>query len=256
MRKLAIAALTTLTAVEIWALPGVLRTESETLKGDIKWRSRTKQYVVSVKKGTTMVDLERGLADVVSLDIPKPAGYDRAVQQVEAGQGAMAIAVLQKIVADYRMLSWDKPAGRYLAMAYLASGQPKKAYDVCEEIIAEDRSAAWTGDLAAAYWQSLLKLGRTEKLEGLLNRAASSGTRQASAAALVMRGDIIVSSANGAHDKLKEALRDGYLRVAFMYNDPECARERAEAMLKAAKCLEALGQTARAEKLKADAKML
>ncbi len=256
MRKLAMAALTTLTAVEIWAIPGVLTTGTETLKGDIKWRGRTKQYVVSVKKGSTMVDLERDLADVVSLDLPKPAGYDKAVQQVEGGQGAMAIPLLSKIVADYRMLQWDKPAGRYLAMAYISANQPQKALDMCEKIVSEDKAAAWSGDLAAAYWQALLKLGKKDKLEGLLKKAASSGSRQSSAAALVMRGDIIVADANGAPDKLREALRDGYLRAALMYNDAECARERSEAMLKAAGCFEKLGQTARAEKLKSQANTL
>jgi excinuclease ABC subunit A len=73
---------------------------------------------------------------------------------------------------------------------------------------------------------------------------------------LVMRGDIIIAAANGAPDKLKEALRDAYLRVALMYNDEECVRERSEAMLKAASCFEKLGQTARAEKLKSQAKAL
>jgi hypothetical protein len=71
-----------------------------------------------------------------------------------------------------------------------------------------------------------------------------------------MRGDIIIAAANGAPDKLKEALRDAYLRVALMYNDEECVRERSEAMLKAASCFEKLGQTARAEKLKSQAKAL
>lgn len=256
MTKPLIVALAALASVELWALPGVLTTESETLKGDIKWRARTKQYIISVKKGTTMVDLERNLADVVSLELPKPAGYDRAVQQVEANQGAMAISVLSKIVSDYRMLQWDKPAGRYLAMAYISADQPQKALEVCEKIISEDKAAAWSGELASAYWQALMKLGKTEKLQGLLNKAASSGSRQASAAALVMRGDIIIAAANGAPDKLKEALRDAYLRVALMYNDEECVRERSEAMLKAASCFEKLGQTARAEKLKSQAKAL
>ena len=78
----------------------------------------------------------------------------------------------------------------------------------------------------------------------------------ASAAALVMRGDIIVSTSNDAPDKLKDALRDGYLRVVLMYKDPECARERAEACMKAAQCFDKLGQSARAEKLRQEAKAI
>jgi hypothetical protein len=41
-----------------------------------------------------------------------------------------------------------------------------------------------------------------------------------------------------------------------MYGDAECARERAEAMVKAAACFDKLGQAARAEKLRSQAKAL
>ena len=244
-------------AASAFAIQGTLSTESETLSGDIKWQSRGKQYIVSVKKGQTMVDMERKLEDVTRLDIPKPAGYDKAVQAVEAGQGAAsAIPVLAKVVSDYRMLVWDKPAGRYLALAYLASGNAQKAYEVCVPIVSEDKSAGYTGDLAAAYWQALLKLGKRDQLEGLIKKAASSGDRPASAAALVMRGDIIVAGSNDAPEELKKALRDGYLRVVLMYPDEDCRREQREAMLKAATCFDKLGQKQRGENLRAQAKAI
>ena len=244
-------------AASAFAIQGTLSTESETLSGDIKWQSRGKQYVVSVKKGQTMVDMERKLEDVIRLDIPKPAGYDKAVQAVEAGQGAAsAIPVLAKVVSDYRMLVWDKPAGRYLALAYLASGNAQKAYEVCVPIVSEDKSAGYTGDLAAAYWQALLKLGKRDQLEGLIKKAVSSGDRPASAAALVMRGDIIVAGSNDAPEELKRALRDGYLRVVLMYPDEDCRREQREAMLKAATCFDKLGQKQRGENLRAQAKAI
>ncbi|MBO7721670.1 MAG: hypothetical protein J6T01_04600 [Kiritimatiellae bacterium] len=243
-------------AAELFAIQGTLSTESESLTGEIKWHARNKQYVVSVKKGSTVVDMERKLEDVVSLDIPKPAGFDKAVQAVENGQGASAIGTLSKIVSEYRMLKWDKPSGRYLVLAYLAAGNPQKAYDACAPIVAEDKSAAWSGELASAYWQALQKLGKREQLEGLLKKAASSGSRQASAAALVMRGDLIVAASNDAPEELKRALRDGYLRVALMYQDQECRRERGEALRKAAACLDKLGQGSRAEPLRAQAKAL
>jgi len=254
--KSIMAAVVAVAAANAWAIQGTLMTEAETLTGDIKWQARNKQYVVSVKKGSTAVDLERKLVDVTGLDIPKPAGYDKAVSAVESGQGASAIGILSKIVSDYRMLQWDKPAGRYLALAYLAAGNAQKAYDVCAPIVAEDKSAGYSGELASAYWQALLKLGKREQLEGLVKKAASSGSRQASAAALVMRGDIILSTANDAPEELKKALRDGYLRVVLMYADPECVRERREAMLKAAKCFDKLGQAARAETLRGQAKAI
>ena len=256
MRKTAMMAVAAMAAANLWAIQGSLTTDTETLTGDIKWQARGKKYIVSVKKGKTMLDMERDPADVRSLDIPKPAGFDKAVEQVESGNGAAAVAVLAKIVTDYRMLKWDKLAGRYLATAYLAANQPQKAYEACMSIIKEDKASAWSGDLAAAYWQSLLKLGKNEELEKLVQKAISSGDRRASAAALVMRGDIVVTGCNDAPDGLRKALVDGYLRVALMYADAECARERGEAMMKAAACFDKLGQAGRAEKLRAQAKAL
>ena len=255
MKKLITGMLMMATA-NAFAIQGTLMTESETLKGDIKWQARGKQYVITIMKDKRAIEMERKLADVTGLDIPKPAGFDKAVQQVENGQGLAAVPTLTKIVADYRMLQWDKPAGRYLALAHLSTGNAQKALAACEPIIAEDKSAAWSGDLAAAYWQALLKLGKRDQLEALVKKAAISGDRPASAAALVMRGDIIVSGSNDAPEELKKALRDGYLRVVLMYQDAECRRERGEAMLKAAACFDKLGQAARAEQLRTQAKSI
>ena len=247
-----IASAVALATADAFAIQGSVSTETETVDGDIKWHNRDRKYIIEKGKVTKEFKLE----EVTGLDIPKPAGYDKAVQAVEEGKGAAAIAVLTKIVTDYRMLQWDQPAGRYLAQAHLAAGNAKKAYDVCEEIIAVDKKAAYVGDLAAAYWQSLLKLGKTDQLEKLLKKAATAESRQSSAAALVMRGDIIVAASNDAPEELKKALRDGYLRVVLMYQDAECARERGEAMLKAATCFDKLGQSARAENLRAQAKSI
>ena len=251
MKKL-ILGFAALTAAELFAIQGTVSTDNETVTGDVKWQPRAKSYLIEKGK----ISKEFKLAEVVSLNIPKPEGYDKAVQMVENGQGASAVATLAKIVSDYRMLVWDKPAGRYLALAYLAAGNAQKAYEVCNKIVSEDKSAGYTGDLAAAYWQALLKLGKREQLESLLKKAVSSGDRQASAAALVMRGDIIVQDSHDAAEELKRALRDGYMRVALMYQDAECKRERGEALLKAASCFDKLGQAARAENLRAQAKQI
>ena len=249
-KKTLILSLAALAVPELFAIQGTISTDAETFAGDIKWHAREKKYVVEKGKITK----EFKLADVTGVDVAKPAGFDKAVQLVQDGQGASAIGTLTKIVSDYRMLKWDKPAGRYLAMAHLAAGNAQKAYDACQAIVSEDKSAAYSGDLAAAYWQSLLKLGKTEQLEGLLKKASAAGDRQSSAAALVMRGDIIVAGSNDKPDELRRALRDGYLRVVLMYQDASCARERAEACLKAAQCFDKLGQSARAEQLRAQAK--
>ena len=249
-KKTLILSLAALAVPELFAIQGTISTDAETFAGDIKWHAREKKYIVEKGKITK----EFKLADVTGIDVAKPAGFDKAVQLVQDVQGASAIGTLTKIVSEYRMLKWDKPAGRYLAMAHLAAGNAQKAYDACQAIVSEDKSAAYSGDLAAAYWQSLLKLGKTEQLEGLLKKASASGDRQSSAAALVMRGDIIVAGSNDKPDELRRALRDGYLRVVLMYQDAPCARERAEACLKAAQCFDKLGQSARAEQLRAQAK--
>ncbi len=251
MKKL-IVAMAVAAAANAFALQGTVSTETESFSGDVKWHPRDKKYVIEKGKITK----EFKLVDVTALDIPKPATFDRAVSQVEAGQGTAAIPALLKIVTDYRMLQWDKPAGRYLAFAYIAANQPQKALDICQPIIAEDKTAAYSGDLAFAYWQALLKLGKTTQLEKHLKEAATKGDRAASAAALVMRGDIIVSGSSDKPDELKRSLYDGYLRVVLMYPEPECARERSDAMLKAAAVFDKLSQPGRAEKLRAQAKSI
>ena len=250
MTKKLVVCLVAAAAAEAFAIQGSVSTETETFAGDVKWHARDKKYIVEKGKITK----EFKLADVTALDMPKPQGFDKAVQMVEGGQGSAAVATLAKIVSDYRMLQWDKPAGRYLALAHLAAGNAQKAYDACAPIIAEDKSAAYSGDLAAAYWQALLKLGKTEQLEKLLKDAATKGNRQSSAAALVMRGDMVVAASNDSPEELRRALRDGYMRVVLMYQDADCARERGEALLKAAQCFDKLGQSARAESLRAQMK--
>lgn len=252
MRKTMLMTVAALAAAELFAIQGTVSTAVESVSGDVKWHARDKKYIIEKGKITK----EFKLADVTSLDIPKPAGFDKAVQAVENGQGASAVATLTKIVADYRMLQWDKPAGRYLTLAHLAAGNTQKAYDVCSPIVAEDKSAGYSGDLASAYWQALLKLGKREELEKMLKKAATSGDRQASAAALVMRGDIIVAASHDSPAELKKALRDGYMRVVMMYQDADCVRERREALRKAAGCFDKMGQAARAENLRAQAKMM
>ena len=203
MKRLMILILAAGATAPLWAIQGTIRTATDSKKGDIKWQGRSKSYAVSFKKGNTMVSAEYPLADVEALEIDKPAGYDKAVENVQRGNGAASIAVLTKIVQEYKMLQWDKPAGRYLVEAYLAANNAQKAYETAEGIIKDDKTAEWKGDLAPAYWQALLKLGKNQKLEGLVRRAASSGDRASSASALVMRGYIILATEGESPDALK-----------------------------------------------------
>ncbi|MBR1920679.1 MAG: hypothetical protein IJ829_01590 [Kiritimatiellae bacterium] len=256
MKKLIILCLAVAAVAPVWAIQGTVRTETDSKKGDIKWQSRSKSYSVSYKKGATVVSAEYPLADVVSLDVDKPAGYDKAVENVQRGNGAAAIGVLTKIVQEYKMLKWDKPAGRYLVEAYISANNAQKAYEIATGIIAEDKSAAWKGDLAPAYWKSLLKLGKTSQLEALVKKAAISGDRAASASALVMRGDMILASEGESPEGLRKALTDAYLRVMLMYADEACRDARIEAMQRAANCFDKLGQAARAEQIRSQVRKI
>lgn len=255
MNKLIILGLAAAVASPLWAITGTIRTTNgDVKKGDIKWSSRSKSYSLTFKKGGTNVSAEYPLADVDSLEIDKPAGYDKAVESVRRGQGAAAIGILTKIVTDYKMLQWDKPAGRYLVEAYISANNAQKAYEVASGIIADDKTAAWKGELASAYWLSLLKLGKTQQLEALVKKASVSGDRGASAAALVMRGDMIIASEGEKPETFRKALTDAYLRVMLMYTDEPCREARFEAMQKAANCFDKLGQAARAENIRSQAR--
>lgn len=254
MKKLIILGLASAIVAPLWAVQGTIHTAADSKKGDIKWQSRAKKYIVSFKKGKTVVSAEYPLEDVEELEIAKPNGFDKAIENVQRGNGAAAIGVLSKIVDEYKMLQWDKPAGRYLVEAYIAANQAQKAYEVASDIIREDKSAAWKGDLAPAYWQALLKLGKNQQLEGLVKKAAVSGDRAASANALVMRGDIILSTEGDSPDGCKKALTDAYLRVMLMYADEPCKDARIQAMQKAAACFDKLGQASRAEQIRAQAR--
>jgi hypothetical protein len=256
MNKLIILCLAAAAVAPACAIQGTIYTASDSKKGDIKWQGRSKSYLVSFKKGKTDVSAEYPIADVERLEIDKPAGFDKAVENVQRGNGAAAIGVLTKVVQDYRMLQWDKPAGRWLVEAYLAANNAQKAYEVATGIIAEDKTAGWKGDLAPAYWKALLKLGKNAQLEDLVKKAAISGDRAASASALVMRGDIILSAEGESPAGLRKALSDAYLRVMLMYTDEPCREARIEAMQRAATCFDKLGQAARAEQIRSQARKI
>ena len=250
MNKLAVATVVALAASSVWAMPGSIKTSTDQRKGDITWQRSSKSYVLTYKKGTTDVQAQYPIGDVVRLDIDKPASLDKLINQVNAGQGASAIAGLSKIVQDYKMLVWDKIAGRYLVEAYIAANNAQKAYETAQSIIGEDRDAAWKGDLAPAYWQALLKLGKNTQLENCLRKAVMSGDRASAAEATVMRGDVILATKGDVPDAHREALAQAYLRVALMYADDECKDARRTALRRAAASFEKLGMAARAQAMR------
>ena len=226
----------------------IVRTNGIEATGDIKWKQRDKAYEVT--EGSTTREV--ALAEVAELKIQKPRALTEAERLIREGKVAEAIPALIKISTDYLMLTWDKPAIRLLADAYLKDGKVDEAIKVCENVIRADPPAAYIGDFAPIYWQALQKKGNnSNKVEDLMAQAIKSGDRTASAAALVMRGDLILATGD-TNDNAKKALRDGYLRVVALYGTERTVRP--EALFKAAKCFDKIGQTARAESFRSELK--
>ena len=234
------------------AVTGTLTLENgDVQKGLLRWSAREKAYVMTKGK----VEQQFKETDVAEIDIEKPAALDAAAAQVAKGQGAAAIPALQQIVKEYAHLQWDKVAGRYLAEAYVAAEKPADALKVCNDIIDGEPSAAYRGDLAPAYWRALLNLNRRGPLEKNLGKAEKSDDRFARGAALIMRGDIAMKDGNESVDACKKALSDGYLRVVFLYKDPEFAGKlQPEALYKAAHCFDKLSQSGRADFMRTELK--
>lgn len=219
--------------------------EGRKIEGTIKWLPRQKAYGITAKGGN--VELEMAPANISEMKIPRPRELDEAIASIKQGNAAAAVPALEKISADYLMLQWDTVATRYLAEAHIKSGGADKALAVCEKVIKANPEAAYLGEMAPPYWQALLSLGRTAKLEDLLAKAVKSGDRRASAFALIARGDVIMAEGD-THEIMRKSLRDGYLRVVTLYRNERDAQP--EALYKAAKCFEKLGQTSRADQFR------
>ena len=97
--------------------------------------------------------------------------------------------------------------------------------------------------MAPIYWQALLKSNRSAKLNKLLEEAIKKGGREASASALILRGDMLLES-----KQPRDALKDGYLRVIVLYENVRTVQP--EALYKAAKAFEALHQNPNAERMR------
>lgn len=207
--------------------------------GVIKWRGASRVYVISAGK----TDLEFAPAQIKELSIPEPAGYKDAVKAVQEGHPQQAIPVLERIAQDYVMLQWDEPATRALAEACMNSGDIPGALRACDKVISAKPEAAYAGEMAPLYWQALLKSGKASKLDDLLDQAIKTGGSEATAAALIMRGDILSGKAD-----FKAALKDGYLRVITLYRTVRTAQP--EALFKAAKAFDQLNQATRAETMR------
>lgn len=226
-------------------IPGAILTkDKQQVKGTIRWLPAKKLYVVTqARQGGQSFDLELAPDKVAKVVVAEPAKLKPAIAAVKAGKAAAAVPVLEEIVKTYAMLQWDEPAARYLAEARLLSGDMEGAIKTCEALIKAKPELAYLGELAPTYWQALLKTNKTAKLGELITKAIAEGDRGASAAALVMRGDILMEKKEALN-----ALKDGYLRVIILYENVKDIQP--EALYKAAKAFDALNQSANAEKMR------
>ncbi len=218
--------------------------DKKVVTGKIRWYVAKKVYTVTqVGQNGQTREIELTPDQVARILVPEPAKLKPAIAAVRSGKAAAAVPVLQEIVKTYAMLEWDEKAAQYLAEAQLASGDGPGAVATCEGLIKAKPSVAYIGDVAPVYWQALLKTGKTAKLGDLITKAIAEGGREASAAALIMRGDMLMEK-----KETMNALKDGYLRVVILYENVKSVQP--EALYKAAKAFDALNQNANAERMR------
>lgn len=222
----------------------ILTKERKQVAGKIRWLPAKKLYVITqTGQSGQAFDLQLTPEQIERIVVAKPAKLDAAIAAVKTGKSAAAVPVLQDIVKTYAMLEWDEKAARYLAEAQLSSGDAPGAVATCEGLIKAKPEIAYLGEVAPIYWQALLKTGKTAKLDEYISKAIGAGDRGASAAALVMRGDMLME-----RKEPMNALKDGYLRVIILYESVKDVQP--EALFKAAKAFDALNRTSNAEKMR------
>lgn len=177
----------------------------------------------SITKGAATFGVPEN--DVEYCRPPKPQGFD--TQQ--------SIPELEKIVTQYRRLWWDAEAFTRLMPLYLDKGENKKAIGLFRDMrssLGETISVS----IRRLYWEALRNDGQLPVLDKELSETVKTASREASAWAYVMRGDLLERQ-----DKRKEALVDGYLKALIMFQDVTSCRK--EALEKTVKVMEALGDS-------------
>jgi tetratricopeptide (TPR) repeat protein len=205
----------------------------------LMWKPASKVYVVKQGNMTREVSPDSIQAMVVA----PPAGWDEIMKRVRSANPVTAIPALEKIIQEYSMLDYDGKAAAIAAQIYLKQGRAQEALKICEKVVQNNKRAAYASEMAPHYWQAMIATGKTASLPAMLNRAVSSGNRSIAASALIARGDLLRSD-----DKNMEALKDGYLRIVFLYSTE--ADKQPEAIYKAFETFNKMGQTTYAEKMR------
>jgi len=228
-------------------VPGQLRVRSSnaTYNGTIRWKGAEKKYEITTERGTFSVD-----ANDVIINITRPPALDKAVVDLREGRFGSVVSGLTPIFPNYINFPFDEEIASVLANALTAQRKADDAIKICERVTAARPEAGYRGGMVSAYWNALLALNRTEKLNDLLEKAIKTGDAPAMAQACVLRGDMILNVASPTTLDHRTALVDGYMRVILIY-PREGRAALPEALYKAARSFDRIGQSARAQKYRA-----
>jgi hypothetical protein len=206
--------------------------------GMVRYLPASRSY--ELKSGP--VTREVRAAEVERIDLAEqPEGLEAALANVRAGRYASAIPVLSKIVEDYAMFGPDIKAGGALMKSYLETNRASEALKAGETMVRRSPDLAKKPEFASVYWEVLLANERMASLRTAIDEAVSSGSRELAAFGLIRRGDMEKEAG-----RTKEALVDGYLRVALMFRDVPAAQP--EALFKAIQAHEELNEVTYAER--------
>lgn len=230
-------------SVALGAAGIITTTDGRRLEGNIRWMSASKQYEIAQRQSGVV--LQVAPRQVRDIRVQTPESLAPAIQAVRAGKVDSAIPELKRLAQDYTMLQWDIPATRWLAEALLKNGDAEAALKACNEIVRDQPEAGYDSEMAPVFWRSLLENERFSSLERMLERAMASENNEMVARGLLMRGDLFKS-----RGELEDALKDGYLRVIMLMKSVSAVQP--EALYKAVRCFEELGQINYAEKMRTE----
>jgi hypothetical protein len=217
----------------------IKKSDGSEIKGlRVKWFPSRQEYQVEQADGA-MVSIPADEVD--SMEIAKPAEFDKAVQAFAARQFEAAIPILEDLISRYKRLQWDGMASELLAKAYLGKGDFKKGAQVMGDVLAGTARNLVTDEQYGLYWTALAGAQMNAVLKQSLTEAISGESRPLAALALVKRGDM-----NKADGKRDDAALD-YLRSILLYEDAVASQP--EALFKAAQLFEEM-RDPRAEDLK------
>ena len=245
MKKSFYAALVTVTALFVLAGAASAQVQGTIYKkgggkasGLIRYLPSSKAYEINTGRVTINVPQR----EVGRLNIKKPAAITKAASLISRKQYGPAIPLLKRVMTQYKYLQWDEYALRGLAECYFGSGMQKEGIRMVEKAM-QGTSVVLSPGVVMKYWDALIKNKEYAKLERSIESIVATGTRDVAAIAQNKRGDMLREKG-----EMRKAVVDGYLRTVVFYEEQKAARE--EAVYKAMKVFQDLGQATYADKMR------